>query len=196
MGAVLAIVAVAGIVGVTYLVMQNQQSSNGASMDSEGSSGDFNQAIPADSTDSSTVVAPGIMALARGIARGEGFLVSGSLSQRSHNPGDLTKSFGNAVTGVANKEGVLIFATLQDGWNALYSQLALIFAGNSKAYNLDMTILEFAATWTLGRAPRTREEQQSVSGWAVSVLEELNKTAEVANAGALSADSTLGDISV
>jgi hypothetical protein len=188
---VFAFVVVAASLAVAYIFVQNQQrQQNGANVDStQGDSPDFAQPVPADT---SSIESAGIAALARGIARGEGFLVSGSLPQRSNNPGDLTKSFGNAVTGVANKEGVLIFATVQDGWNALYSQLGLIFSGNSKVYNKDMSIWEFAYTWTLGRQPATQEERISVAGWAASVLEELNKEPSITTA--LTVDSALGDI--
>src|SRR5258708_2292977 len=146
--------------------------------------------------DSTTLASAGIMALSRGIARGEGAYVSGSLPQRSNNPGDLTKSFGFNTTGVANKEGVLIFETMEDGWNALYSQIRLIFNSKSKVFSTNMTIWDFASMWTLGRAPQTAGERASVGGWVTSVLQELNGDTAVVNSGALSAQSTLGDISV
>jgi hypothetical protein len=188
---VVIVVAIAGVAAIVYMLNQQQSGDNVDT--SQSNQGDFSQPVTSDT--GSPIASAGILALARGVARGEGFLIVGSLPQRSNNPGDLTKSFGNAVTGVANKEGVLIFATVQDGWNALYSQLGLIFSGNSRVYKTSMSILEFAQAWTLGREPSTQEEQLAVAGWVSSVIEELNKDAAVANAGAFTADSTLGDVS-
>lgn len=161
-------------------------------VNSQGDEVDPSQIPQPAADDSQAITSTSVMALARGIAKGEGFYVSNSLPQRSNNPGDLTKSFGYSTTGIANKEGVLIFASVEDGWSALYGQLGIIFDGTSKAYNVDMTIWEFAYTWTLGRKPRTASENASVGGWAAAVLEEVNSSIKIA----LTAQSTLGDIAV
>jgi hypothetical protein len=174
----------AAVVGVIALFYVMGQDAANQSVNSQGDSVDPNTVPQPDATNY-------VMALARGIARGEGFYVSGSLPHRSNNPGDLTKSFGFNTTGVANKEGVLIFESVEGGWGALYGQLGLIFDGTSKAYNTDMTVWEFAYTWTLGREPRNDSENASVGGWAAAVLEEVNKAAGTT----LTAQSTLGDIS-
>ena len=56
--------------------------------------------------------------IAQAIATMEGFFQSGSIAQRNNNPGNL-RSWGNAP--VVN--GYASFATPEDGWNALYSQV-------------------------------------------------------------------------
>ncbi len=63
-------------------------------------------------------MSPLVLAIAQAIAQKEGFYVSGSIAQRNNNPGNL-RSWGSTpiVSGYAK------FATVQDGWNALYSQI-------------------------------------------------------------------------
>lgn len=96
-----------------------------------------------------------IQTFANGIARAEGFYVSGSVPQRANNPGDLK------VPGLPTLPGTSItqFDSVGAGWAALYRQLWLIVTGESSYYNLDMTISDMAATWTTS-AP---------SGWAANV---------------------------
>ena len=59
-----------------------------------------------------------VESIAQAIATMEGFFNSGSLAQRNNNPGNL-RSWGSApIVG-----GYAQFATPEDGWNALYSQV-------------------------------------------------------------------------
>ena len=71
----------------------------------------------------STTVWPGpVLHLAHAISVAEG-----SLEHHPdwHNPGDMTYAHGHPTLGVANSEGVLIFASLEDGWEALYHEVAI-----------------------------------------------------------------------
>lgn len=113
-----------------------------------------------------TAPSPQIDAMALAIQKAEGSKSSWN------NPGDLTKSFGFATTGVANSAGVLIFATSDDGWNALYAQLSAIVNGNSH-YTLDTTLADFGSGYSGGDP-----------NWAVNV----------ANALGVGTDATLGDV--
>lgn len=121
-----------------------------------------------------------IQLMANAIATAEGFYVAGSVPQRSNNPGDLTKSWGFSTTGTANSEGVLIFATLEnDGWPALYTQVAAMLSGSSTVYTLDDSFLTVAQKYT-GNA--------GAAAWAANVLRVM------AQGGfSLAADNTLGD---
>jgi hypothetical protein len=58
--------------------------------------------------------------IAQAIAQMEGFNTAGSIAQRNNNPGNL-RSWGSTPT----VDGYASFPTLQDGWNALYSQIGL-----------------------------------------------------------------------
>lgn len=84
--------------------------------------------------------------LASVIARQEGFYVANSRAQRNHNPGNLMYVGQSKATG-KDKDGFCIFATDQDGWDALYWQLNYILEGKSKYYRPDMTIQEFVSVW-------------------------------------------------
>ena len=91
---------------------------------------------------------PIVTMFANAIAFAEGFFVAGSRSQRNNNPGDVTDSFGQATTG---QDGPFpIFATVQDGWDALYEQVYLMFYGGSKHYNSSMTIAQVGAIYANG----------------------------------------------
>lgn len=90
--------------------------------------------------------------LAEAIANAEGFYRAGTVPQRGNNPGDLTTSFGFPVLGKLNSEGVLAFASVDDGWSALKSQVAAMLAGTSRIYNPGMTILQIAELYTGGDA--------------------------------------------
>lgn len=70
-----------------------------------------------------------------------------------NNPGDLTvNALGAPTGGVANSEGVLIFADPQDGWNALCHQCALMLTGRSHVYSLDMTLEQVGAKYSDGNS--------------------------------------------
>jgi hypothetical protein len=88
-------------------------------------------------------VSDGIKAVAEAIARAEGFYVAGSEPARANNPGDL--KIGDRGYGVIF--GKTIFATPEDGWNALYRQLILIRNGKSRNFKPTDTWRAVAQTW-------------------------------------------------
>ena len=87
---------------------------------------------------------------ATAIARAEGFFVNGSIPDQAHNPGNLktpTWTAPGEIEGRTLGEGIALFESDGAGWNALYRQLHLIVTGESRVYNLDMTIRDMAARW-------------------------------------------------
>lgn len=83
---------------------------------------------------------------AQAIANAEGFGIFGAIPTLAHNPGDLVlPGWAGQKLGSA---GISVLADDAEGWNRLYHQLALIIAGKSKVYNLDMTISDMAEKWT------------------------------------------------
>lgn len=77
------------------------------------------------------------IAYAEGFYRGDGSLNGNAKPVRYNNPGDLSDA-----------TGIRQFATLEEGWNALYRQIDLILSGSSRVYDADMTIAEMAALYT------------------------------------------------
>lgn len=75
-----------------------------------------------------------IDAVANAIAIAEGFYVPGSIPSRANNPGDL-KLGGNTIG-----SGITVFASADQGWNALYTQLVKIRDGTSSKFTPNMTI--------------------------------------------------------
>lgn len=73
------------------------------------------------------------------IESAEGFQVAGSKPQRQNNPGDI-----------AGPGGILSFPTLQDGLNALYNQVAMMFNNTSAHYNSGMSIMQIGLTYANG----------------------------------------------
>lgn len=88
-----------------------------------------------------------VQAIARAIARAEGFF-SGptALPVRANNPGNL--KLGDAGQGTIG--GKTIFATIEDGWAALYKQIRLMLTGASAYYHPGMTIAQVAKIYTGG----------------------------------------------
>lgn len=78
-----------------------------------------------------------VQSVALAIANAEGFNVSGSVAQRNNNPGNI----GGAAAS---------YATLGDGWQALYSQIASIFNNTSGFYNSGMTISQVGLIYAGG----------------------------------------------
>lgn len=66
----------------------------------------------------------------------------GSRSFRNNNPGNLKYAGQRNTIGLDNN-GFAIFATYEDGWNALVHQLTIAADGRSAVYNPEMTLLEF-----------------------------------------------------
>ena len=90
--------------------------------------------------------------LARAIAMAEGFFSSDPnvVPRRAHNPGDLTRDFVQPTLGVANAEGVLIFASDDAGWSALKAQVTAMLTGGSHVYSPNMTLAQVAQKYTGG----------------------------------------------
>lgn len=99
--------------------------------------------------------------IADAIAFAEGFYVNGSRPQRNNNPGNLTLSLGFPTIGTDGQ--FVIFATANDGWNALRKQVSLMLSDQSGVYNSAMSILEMAGHYTL----------TEVNAWAANVATRL-----------------------
>lgn len=101
--------------------------------------------------------------IAAAIAFAEGFYVSGSRPQRNNNPGDLERDLtGKAV---ARDGPYVIYATAQDGWDALKHQVGLMFEG-SHVYKPSMTIAQIATHYTATQP----------NSWAFNVAQRLGVT--------------------
>jgi hypothetical protein len=101
----------------------------------------------------STTAGTGVQLLAEAIAVAEGFYIPGTIPNRANNPGDLTKGdFGDTGVYITAKGGVQIiqYASVQDGWNALYQKLQNIANGGSSVYSPDMTLGQFINTFSGG----------------------------------------------
>lgn len=104
--------------------------------------------------------------IAQAIARAEGFYVNGSIPQRLNNPGDLTVDLTGRGIG---KEGMFIrYATPEDGWQALYTQIEMMLRDTSGIYNRDMSIAQVAARYTA--------TEQNI--WATNVAKQLGVTTD------------------
>lgn len=84
--------------------------------------------------------------LALAIANEEGFNKPGSIPARANNPGDL--KLGNVGNGTIN--GITIFSSASDGWDALENQLTAIANGGSSYYSPDMSIAEIGQVYAGG----------------------------------------------
>jgi hypothetical protein len=99
--------------------------------------------------------------IADAIAHAEGFYAPGNpLPRRANNPGDLKN--GDVGHGTINDK--TIYATVEDGWNALYKQVHLMLEGVSHYYQPTMTIAEMAVVYTGADA---------ASSWAATVADKL-----------------------
>lgn len=102
-----------------------------------------------------------VVLLTKAIAFAEGFYVTGSRPQRNNNPGDLKHAPDTYHTDIHDGDGLIIFHTEQDGWDALRHQCKIMMADESVVYHRYMTIGEVASKW----APETDEAQH----WAANV---------------------------
>ena len=110
-------------------------------------------------------------ALANAIAKAEG------TAPFANNPGSLTAGdvpAGN-ITGTFNNAGVVIIDSIENGWSFLKDKLDNILTGGSSVYSPDMTISEFAQTYTGG---------DNADGWANSVANSLGVTPDTTLADA------------
>jgi hypothetical protein len=112
-----------------------------------------------------------VVQLAQAIARAEGFGVPGAIPTRGNNPGDLTRAFGFQTAGTLNKEGVLQFVNLADGWNALYAIVAYWLGGSDSLYPLSLTIEQVAGNYVDG--PNAAGFSTGAENWSNSVANSL-----------------------
>lgn len=78
------------------------------------------------------------IAVAEGTVNADGSLNTNSLGISLNNPGDIEDSSGRLRS----------FATIGDGWNALYSQADAMLSGTSRIYRPSMTIAQAAFLYT------------------------------------------------
>jgi hypothetical protein len=93
----------------------------------------FSNRIPSAGSDTVSAV---VESIAKAIARAEGYGVPGAIPTVRNNPGNI-KSGGAIAT----------FSTPEEGWNALFRQVRLMFGGSS-FYGPDMPISDIARTYT------------------------------------------------
>lgn len=122
-------VAIVGVVIALYEQMQNAQPSGV----------------------STVTYSANIVAIAQAIAQQEGFGPSGNLATICNNPGDLTRGdYGD--TGVyrtaAGGIQIIVYASPNDGWAALYQKLFASGSAPHGAYSPLMSILSFVETYT------------------------------------------------
>ena len=86
-----------------------------------------------------------ITRIADAIAFAEGFYTAGSRPHRNNNPGDLERDLTSKGSGWDGP--YVIYATPQDGQQALIRQVRLMFEG-SHIYKPSMTIAEVARHYT------------------------------------------------
>lgn len=105
-----------------------------------------------------------IQNFAQAISFAEGFGVAGAIPTLANNPGDMIVPAATGATGkTLGSEGITVFDSVQNGWNALYHQLQLIVNGSSHVYSLSDTIDSMAAKWTNTQA----------SAWSANVASYL-----------------------
>lgn len=112
-----------------------------------------------------------LTALGEGIAKAEGFGIPGKIPTTHNNPGDVTDGNGNKLQ----------FASVADGFRALYDNVLGAFRGTSQYYSPQMTLRDFAETWTGG---------DQASSWLATVLSVVNEQL----GSALTPNNTLQDV--
>ena len=137
MGGAIAVAVV--LIGVALFLLNS--SSGGGSGDSSSGGGG---AVPAPG--GTALPSAKLQQLAAAIAQAEGFGIEGAIPTLANNPGDLVRGDqGHGTIG----SGITVYGSVEEGWNALYHELGLIFSGTSKVYNTAMSFAEMAAHWTL-----------------------------------------------
>jgi hypothetical protein len=119
-----------------------------------------------------------VLALALGIANGEGYFREGTIPRVRNNPGDI--KVGGAIASFR-------FDTQDQpiaggGWAALFRQLNLILNGSSSYYSLNDSIHVTCRTWTADP-----EGSAALAGYILSVVSSLNNSGFPATE-----DTTLG----
>lgn len=88
-----------------------------------------------------------VTSFAQAIAYAEGYGIPGAIPTVANNPGDLVIPGWAPTMGSA---GIAVFDSPDYGWSRLYRQVALIIAGRSNYYRLDMTLAEMGRTYAGG----------------------------------------------
>jgi len=94
--------------------------------------------------------------VAQAIAGAEGFGVAGAIPTLANNPGDLTAiSSTSAYVGDTGQRmgsaNIIVFDTVQDGWNALYQYVESMLGGN-EIYSPSMTLAQAGSIYSGGSA--------------------------------------------
>ena len=91
---------------------------------------------------------PCVLQFARAVAHAEGFGVPDAIPTKANNPGDLTFGFGYPLNGTMGRDQICVFQSLDDGWQALWHEVGLAFAGRSHIYKTTDTIEEFGMKYS------------------------------------------------
>jgi hypothetical protein len=119
-----------------------------------------------------------VLALAVGIANGEGYFREGTIPRVRNNPGDI--KVGGAIA--AFRFDTQDQPVAGGGWSALFRQLNLILNGSSSYYNLNSTVHQMCQTWTADP-----EGSAQLAGYIQCVVSSLNDSGYPATE-----DTTLG----
>lgn len=109
------------------------------------------------------------MRFAQAVSVAEGFGIPGAIPTTANNPCDLSVGDSGSfeTDGVANKENVVRFVHLEDGWQAAYVKFNRILAGRSLVYPLTMTLAEMGLRYSGGDP-----------NWSANVAKELGVSTE------------------
>jgi len=88
-----------------------------------------------------------VTTFARAIAYAEGYGIPGAIPTVANNPGDLVIPGWSPTMGSA---GIAVFDSPDYGWSRLYRQIALIVAGQSRHYNMGMTLAQMGRIYAGG----------------------------------------------
>lgn len=114
-----------------------------------------------------------VQRIAQAIAFAEGFYVPGSRPARNHNPGDMTADLIGKAVGMDG--AFVVYATDDDGWNNLYTQIQKWLNGSSSHANSGSTITQISDFYT------TTDQ----TAWATQVANQLG----------VSIDTPIGEVS-
>jgi hypothetical protein len=117
---------------------------------------------------------PIVVMVAEAIASAEGWFNGdpNSLPRRANNPGDITDD-GDIGLGTLGGAHITVYATEQDGWNALYRKVSRMLSGGSRVFTPDLTLAQVGQKYANGD-----------SNWARNVAARLG----------VSTDTRLGDL--
>lgn len=122
---------------------------------------------------STTGISGNVQKIAQAIAFAEGFYVPGSRPSRNHNPGDMTQDLIGKSVG--SDGPFVVYASDDDGWNNLYTQIEMWLNGGSQHANSQSTISQISSFYTAN-------DQTS---WAANVANQLG----------VSIDTPIGEVS-